>query len=196
MTARDAILADVTKNHPSARTLPAVPDFHGAAPVDLQEKFAAALKQMAGETIADPPADLGQFIAARFPAAKKICSTAREFKGNCPADSFADWAEPASIDVTVVRAPIGVAETGSVLLSESEFVVNTVGFLAHDIVVLLDPADIVENIHDAYRHRYFRESGYCLLMTGPSGSGDISGVVVHPAQASKTLTVLYAPRSR
>jgi L-lactate dehydrogenase complex protein LldG len=66
---------------------------------------------------------------------------------------------------------LGVAETGSVLLSETEFVVNTVGLLAHDIVVLLDPADIVENVHDAYTHRYFRESGYCLLMTGLPGLG-------------------------
>jgi L-lactate dehydrogenase complex protein LldG len=37
-----------------------------------------------------------------------------------------------------------VAETGSVLLSEEEFRVNTIGFLAHDIVILLDPSDIVE----------------------------------------------------
>jgi hypothetical protein len=30
-------------------------------------------------------------------------------------------------------------------------------------------------------------------MTGPSGSGDIGGIVVHPAQAAKTLTVILAP---
>ena len=37
-----------------------------------------------------------------------------------------------------------MAETGSVLLSEEEFRVNTIGFLAHDIVILLDPAEILE----------------------------------------------------
>ena len=196
MTARESILADVRRNHPSARALPVAPHFRSAASVDLKEKFAAALKQMAGETIPECPADVGRFIAARFPTAKNFYSTAREFTGNCTAASFGNWAGPATVDVTVVRAPLGVAETGSVLLSESELVVNTVGFLAHDIVVLLDPAEIVENIHDAYRHRYFRESGYCVLMTGPSGSGDISGVVVHPAQASKTLTVIFVPRTK
>jgi hypothetical protein len=30
-------------------------------------------------------------------------------------------------------------------------------------------------------------------MTGPSGSGDISGITVHPAQGVKTLTVLISP---
>jgi hypothetical protein len=38
------------------------------------------------------------------------------------------------------------------LLSEEEFRVNTIGFLAHDIVILLDPSDIVENINYAYGH--------------------------------------------
>jgi hypothetical protein len=31
------------------------------------------------------------------------------------------------------------------------------------------------------------------VMTGPSGSGDIGGVVVHPAQGAKTLTVILSP---
>jgi hypothetical protein len=37
----------------------------------------------------------------------------------------------------------------SVLLRETDLRVNTIGFLAHDLVVLLDPADIVENVHIA-----------------------------------------------
>jgi L-lactate dehydrogenase complex protein LldG len=43
------------------------------------------------------------------------------------------------IDVTIVRTPLAIAETGSVLLTETELLVNTIGFLAHDIVILLDP---------------------------------------------------------
>jgi len=67
--------------------------------------------------------------------------------------------------------------------------------LAHDLVVLLDPKQIVANIHDAYEHPYFTLRRYSLLMTGPSGSGDISGIVVHPAQGAKTLTILFSPAS-
>jgi len=73
--------------------------------------------------------------------------------------------------------------------------VNTIAFLAHDLVVLLDPKQIVANIHDAYEHSYFKQRQYSVLMTGPSGSGDIGGVVVNPAQAAKTLTVLLSPAS-
>jgi L-lactate dehydrogenase complex protein LldG len=71
--------------------------------------------------------------------------------------------------------------------------VNTIAFLAHDLVVLLDPRQIVGNIHDAYEHPYFKLRPYSVLMTGPSGSGDISGITVHPAQGVKTLTILFSP---
>jgi L-lactate dehydrogenase complex protein LldG len=87
---------------------------------------------------------------------------------------------------------MGVAETGSVLLSDLEMQVNTIAFLSHDLVVLLDPKRIVRNLHDAVRHPHFKAQHYSLLMRGPSGSGDIAGIIVHPAQGVKTLTVVLS----
>jgi L-lactate dehydrogenase complex protein LldG len=195
MTARDSILVEVRTNQPDSRSLPPVPKFHSKQPVDLPQLFVQSLKRMAGEGVTEYPADLDVFLRAKFPAAKRFCSAVPEYAGTCTPADFAAWSDASEIDVTVVRSPLGVAETGSVLLSEREFQVNSIGFLAHDIVVLLDPRDIVENIHDAYAHPYFQETGYCLLMTGPSGSADIGAVTVHPAQASMTLTVVFAPRN-
>src|ERR1700692_3810829 len=79
---------------------------------------------------------------------------------------------------------------------KKSFRVNTIGFLAHDIVILLDPAEIVENIHDAYSHPHFLDKAYSLLMSGPSGSADIGGITVHPAQGVMTLTVIFWPRAQ
>jgi L-lactate dehydrogenase complex protein LldG len=61
--------------------------------------------------------------------------------------------------------------------------------------VLLDPADLVENIHLAYRHPGFTRAAYAVLLSAPSGSADIGGVTVHPAQGVTTLTVVFAPRN-
>ena len=83
---------------------------------------------------------------------------------------------------------MGVAETGSILLSDIELQVNTIAFLAHDLVVLLDSKQIVANI----QHPYFKLRPYSVLMTGPSGSADISGITVHPAQGVRTLTVILS----
>jgi L-lactate dehydrogenase complex protein LldG len=195
MNFRDTILQNVRKNQPTARELPAVPRFHSGQPVDLKEKFAAALKELYGEVIPEPPADFDTFLKERFPEGKTICSAVPEYVGNSKPEDFPRWSEASKIDVTIVRSPLGVAETGSVLFSEDEFRVNTIGFLAHDIVILLDPAEIVENIHDAYTHPHFQDKAYSLLMSGPSGSADIGGVTVHPAQGVMTLTVIFWPRT-
>jgi L-lactate dehydrogenase complex protein LldG len=195
MAIRTSILKNVRDNQPSLRELPEVPKFHSEKPVDLKALFIASLKELAGEVVTEPPADFDKFLKDRFPDAKTICSAVPEYAGNSRPEDFTRWSDASRIDVTIVRSPMGVAETGSVLLSEEEFRVNTIGFLAHDIVILLDPADIVENIHDAYSHPHFEQKAYSLLMTGPSGSADIGGITVHPAQGVMTLTVIFWPRA-
>jgi len=196
MNIRDTILQNVRNNQPASRELPAIPKFHSQQPVDLKKQFAEALKELSGEVVPEPPADFEKFLRKRFPDAKVICSTVPEYAGNKKPEDFARWSDASSIDVTIVRSPLGVAETGSVLFSEEEFRVNTVGVFAHDIVILLDPTEIVESIHDAYAHPHFRDKAYSLLMSGPSGSADIAGTTVHPAQGVTTLTVIFWPRAR
>lgn len=195
MSIRDTILQNVRNNQPSYRELPAIAKFHSDQPVDLKKKFAAALKELSGEVVTEPPADFEKFLKSRFPDAKVICSTVPGYVGNRVPEDFTRWSDASSIDLTIVRSPLGVAETGSVLVSEDEFRVNTIGVFAHDIVILLDPAEIVENIHDAYGHPHFRDKAYSLLMSGPSGSADIAGTTVHPAQGVTTLTVVFWPRA-
>jgi L-lactate dehydrogenase complex protein LldG len=173
-------------------TLPNIPNFAGD-PQDLSEKFESALKMVAGSVVRDPPKDFDQFLRDTFPDAKTICSTAQEVQGNLHVEDIGEWSNASQIDVTVVRSPLGVAETGSVLLSEEELLVNTIGFFAHDIIILVDPKAIVPDIHAAYQHPHFRDKAYAVLMTGPSGSADIGGKTVYPAQGVMTLTVIYWP---
>ena len=195
MSIRDTILQNVRNNQPSYCELPAIPKFHSEQPVDLKKKFAAALKELSGEVVTEPPVDFEKFLKNRFPDAKVICSTVPEYAGNRAPEHFTRWSDASSIDLTIVRSPLGVAETGSVLFSEEEFRVNSIGVFAHDIVILLDPAEIVENMHDAYGHPHFRDKAYSLLMSGPSGSADIAGTTVHPAQGVTTLTVVFWPQA-
>jgi L-lactate dehydrogenase complex protein LldG len=173
--------------------MPAISHFSTNQPADLVATFSKSLARMAGVVVDEDVPDLDAFVRRQFPEAKVICSAVPECEGTIKPASLKNWSEASTIDVCVLRSPMGVAETGSVLLSDIELQVHTIGFLAHDLVVLLDPKQIVSNIHDAYEHPYFKLRPYSLLMTGPSGSGDISGIVVHPAQAAKTLTVVFLP---
>lgn len=201
MGIREGIPDRVRRNQPPAVAHPEVPDFSRIPQTehikaDLIRTFAESLGVLAGTLVETPPSDLGAFLRRQFPNAKNICSAIPEFTGNSKPEDYANWADASNIDVSVVRSPMGVAETGSVLLSESDLRVNTIGFLAHDIVILLDPEKIVENIHVAYRHPAFKERAYSVLMTGPSGSADIAGKEVHPAQGVMTLTVIFWPEQR
>jgi L-lactate dehydrogenase complex protein LldG len=193
VSSRDFILGRVRRNQPAWRALPEVPSF--ARPlVDPVATFAAALKRMGGSW-AEPPASgsLYQFVRARFPDARVICSATAEVEGTRPIEAVRHPGDLDDVDVGVVRAVFGVAETGSVWLSEREFGLNALGFLSQHLVVLLDPASIVGNLHDAYRYRGFRDARYSVLMTGPSATADIEGVLIRGAQGIRTLTVLPVP---
>ena len=193
MSAREDILTAVRDRVPVVPPLPLVPDFTSGAG-DLVALFSAALERLDGKVVTATPSGIQSWLAAALPDARSICSATGEVAGNVDPSGFSDWAAPADVDVTVVRSPMGVAETGSILLTETQLAVTTAAVLARHLVVLLDPADIVENIHVAYRHPAFEDAAYAVLLSGPSGSADIGGVTVHPAQGVTTLTAVLSPR--
>ena len=100
----------------------------------------------------------------------------------------------ADVDIGVVRAAFAVAETGSVCFTERELGVNALGYLPQHLIVLLDPADIVPNLHHAYARPELRGFNYAVFHSGPSATADIEGVLIHGAQGVRSLTVLIAPR--
>ena len=192
MSSREFILARVRRNQPAWRPLPSVPTFDRPL-ADPLAAFSAALARMGGTCVAAPrQPSLYAFIRARFPDARVICSASPEVEGTRAIASVHHPAELEDVDVGVVRAVFGVAETGSVWLSEREYMVNAIGFLSQHLVVLLDPKAIVPNLHHAYRHRGFFEARYSVLMTGPSATADIEGVLIRGAQGIRTLTVVTA----
>jgi L-lactate dehydrogenase complex protein LldG len=162
--------------------------------VSLLATFTAALTRMGG-TFVEPPTrgSLDSFLFDRFPQACVICSATPEVRGTRAIDSVSQPSELQDVDVGVVRAAFGVAETGSVWLSEVEFGINALGFLSQHLIVLLDPAAIVPDLHHAYRHRGFLDARYAVLMTGPSATADIEGVLVRGAQGIRSLTVVPVP---
>lgn len=189
---RAIVLARVLANQPAPQPLPDVPVFERDRTA-LAEAFAGALDRMGG-TLASATAGvaLDEIIRKRFPQARVICSATPEVAGTL---SIADVDTPAAladVDVAVVRAAFGVAETGSVWLSEREFGLNALGFLAQHLVVLLDPQQILADLHEAYGRREFLDARYAVLMTGPSATADIEGVLVRGAQGVRSLTVLLA----
>lgn len=191
MSSRDDILARVRTNQPAPVPLPAVPTFAASPASPAFERFRAAATRMGGK-FADAPhdGDLGALVRQLFPDARVVCSATPEVAGNRVLADVRKPAELDDVDVAVVRAAFGVAETGSVWLTETQFKVNALGFLAQHLVVLLDPAQVVGNLHDAYGQDARFTADYGVFMTGPSATADIEGVLIHGAQGIRTLTIV------
>ncbi|SDE21780.1 LutC/YkgG family protein [Paraburkholderia lycopersici] len=193
MADREAFLARVRAAQPAHEPLPEVPLF--AAPAgDLRERFAAALELMGGgEARAQSAADVRALIVQRFGDEARIASATPEVQGTRGIDAATKAVSLEDVDVGVVRARFGVAETGSLWLSEREYVVNALGYIAQHLVVLLDPGQLVAGLQDAYRRDDFRGARYAALVTGPSATADIEGVLIRGAQGVRSLTVVWLP---
>ena len=197
MSSRDDILASIRKNLPRLdRPLPDVPLFDDNPPVSLLAAFKANLHRMGGIFL-DPPGsgDVLAPVRAKIAGAKVVCSTVPEIGGDHDIAGVSKPQDLADVDFAIVRASFGVAETGSVLLSDADLYVNAVAYLAQHLIVLLDPADIVVNLHHAYRRPEFRDRHYASFHTGPSATADIEGVLIHGAQGVRSLSVLPLARA-
>ena len=197
MTSRDDILASIRARRPKVdRPLPPIPLFDDHPPGSLLAAFKEALERMGG-TFLDPPGSGDQLgpVRARIATAKVVCSTVPEISGNRDVAAARTPQDLADVDFALVRAAFGVAETGSVLLHDSALRVNALAYLAQHLIVLLDPSDIVVNLHHAYRRSEFRDGHYAAFHTGPSATADIEGVLIHGAQGVRSLSVLPLARA-
>jgi L-lactate dehydrogenase complex protein LldG len=195
VSARDSILADIRRNRPAGDfPLPEVPLFTPLIGEDLVAEFGERLKRMGGRVAEPGAADVFAGVRERLDAAKVIASAVPELTGNRDLRSVRYPQEVEDVDVAVVRAVFGIAETGSVLFTQDQLIVNAVAYLAQHLVVLLDPADILPNVQAAYRRPEFGRSAYAVLHTGPSATADIEGVLIHGAQGVRSLTVVMLPR--
>ena len=215
MSPRDAILSAVRRNLPRpAVPLPEIPgtnrkgvktcfgykEHFGRLPEvpgfpdegePILPFFRKQLEAMGGRSfeVADAAAARAK-VAELFPAARVVCSAVPEVPGTRRVQDVSDPHALNDVDVGVVRSPLGVAEAGAVWLTRGELVVNALGVLSQHLIVLLDPAAIVDTMHDAYGRLDLTASPYGVFLAGPSATGDIEGVIIHGAQGARSLTVL------
>jgi L-lactate dehydrogenase complex protein LldG len=125
------------------------------------------------------------------PEAKVICSAVPEIAGTRRAEKVRDAHDLADVDVGVVRAQFGVAESGAVWLTQEDLVVDALGFLSQHLVVLLDPKQIVPDMHAAYHRVRLNETAFGCFMMGPSATADVEATLVHGAQGARSLNLFF-----
>ena len=192
---REAILSAIRNNIPARVDHPGIPSFDRPATF-LKSDFEKRLVEAGGEVHEiQTPSQAADKLASLHPEAKVICSAVPEIAGTRRIEQTRDPHELADVDVGVIRAQFGVAESGAVWLTQEDLGVDALGFLSQHLIVLLDPKEIVRNMHEAYRRVRLDLTAYGCFMMGPSATADVEATLVHGAQGARSLSVFFLPRS-
>jgi L-lactate dehydrogenase complex protein LldG len=189
---RSDILSAIRSNPPTQRVEhPQIPVFQ--RPVGPLKAIFEEHLQKAGGSAHDiaRPAEAEAKLAVLHPDAKVVCSAVPEIAGTRRVETIHDPHELADVDVGIVRAQFGVAESGAVWLTQEDLVVDGLGFLSQHLIVLLDPNQLVADMHQAYARVRLDLTAYGCFTMGPSATADIEATLVHGAQGPRSLNVFF-----
>jgi len=189
---RESILKSIKRNKPELVTIPEVDLNLFAEKLDVIETFKSNV-QLVGGNLREMSQneELDTVITALYPKAQRIVS---QIPGsNLGTISITKEADPHSlenIDLAIIKGEFGVAENGSVWVSENQFPVRVLPFITNDLVLVLSKEDVCLHMHDAYKKIADRERSFGLFISGPSKTADIEQCLVIGAQGAMSLTVI------
>lgn len=189
MSSRNEILKRVKEAQPELIAMPA--DLTSVTTGSL-EKFTQVLESIGGRVVLmNENEDVSQKLKELFPSATRVVSSIRSL------DAFFlhDHAEIVhhsleDVDIAIIEAQFGVAENGAVWVREEDTKIRVLPFIAENLVVLLDKANIVADMHQAYQHVAYDAYGFGVFIAGPSKTADIEQSLVLGAHGPKSMTIL------
>ena len=158
---------------------------------DTLAQFKTMTEAMGGKVVeAKKTDDLNLLI-------RNLYSDAKVFASNLPyvtmaqlnPDNVAGAQDLNGTDVGIVEGEVGVAENACVWIPQT-MKERAVCFISEYLVVILDKANIVDNMHEAYSRITMPEYGFGTFISGPSKTADIEQALVMGAQAARGVTVI------
>ena len=191
MSARDAILAAVRAARPPAVPLPDLATATGAFPAasgDVVARFAEVARAGGAQVAECARLDVAVTVRESYPTATRTASLVADVQGTVamPDDPHA----LADLDLFVGEGVLGVAENGAVWLPASRLGQRAALFLATSVVLVLDRAAIVPDMHVAYARLDIAAEPFGAFVSGPSKTADIEQSLVVGAHGPKALTIV------
>ena len=188
MSSRDAILGAIRDHKPADRPLPDLPP-------DPEEADLAAYEAAFREVLAASKtrfvnwADLPEHLAKY--AGETVVSRVDGVPGNLDIGQIEDPLQLAGVELAVLSAQVGVAENGAMWVSEDEAVHRVLPFITQHLILVLDRADLVGTMHEAYRRIEVDRTGFGVFVAGPSKTADIEQSLVIGAHGPRSLVVCF-----
>ncbi len=187
---KEKILAAIRKNKPEGIDLPGIPVFPYQKE-DLVLAFQNIVETGGGKVISlSKIEEVEPVLAKRFPHAKSFVSLVPGVAGNTGLGYFKNSHDLKDVDVTIIKARLGVVENGAVWVTEKECGNRVLPFITQHLVIVLSKEKIVHNMHRAYQEIDLRDSGFGVFIAGPSKTADIEQVLVTGAQGARSFLVL------
>jgi len=185
---RETILQAVASNKPD---LLALPDMDFSLTIqypDLLDQFIKMVHAAGGQAFyKNGNQELQNDLASVKAEGKFIINLLEE-------NPAQDWAalnalELETLDTCYLRADLAVAENGAMWISETRMANRLIPFICQHLVIVLNPAVIVNNMHEAYQQLNVSAEGFGVFIAGPSKTADIEQNLVIGAHGARSLRV-------
>ncbi len=192
MTSRDKILAAVLQNQPELVQLPDITFLKGDSE-NVQEKYITTLTTIGGKVFKAKSYDeIKTLIKQNLEPEKRVVSTLPQLSDIAEINK-GEAMDPHTledIELSVIKAHFGVAENGSVWVTEDIMGQRVLPFICQHLAVVIDAADVVPTMHEAYQ-RIARAPKYNFgtFIAGPSKTADIEQSLVLGAHGPRSMTV-------
>lgn len=133
--------------------------------------------------------DAASWLRENLPAGARVASTLPGLPGNTDLAAISSPHDLEGTHTAVFAARFGVCENGAVWIDETGLGHRVLPMIAEHLFIVVRAADIVPDMHDAYRRLGHMGCGFGLFLAGPSKTADIEQCLVIGAHGSRSVTV-------
>jgi L-lactate dehydrogenase complex protein LldG len=192
-SSRTSILEKIRANKPQRADKP-LPDYIHFDSIfdDATAKFTEILRGIGGEVVAVESMDLlKKDYQTRFKSFKNVvCHVENLDLGDIDVSIVNDGHDFAEVEVAILRGQFGVAENGSIWVTDTEIGQHRVlPFITQHLVLVLDKNKVFKNLHEAYKDLAVDTTGFGVFIAGPSKTADIEQSLVIGAHGARSLVV-------
>jgi L-lactate dehydrogenase complex protein LldG len=190
MSSREKILAAVKNNQPALQPLPALESIGAIQYEDNFLQFKTVLTTIGGKLVeVTHTNEIIEYVKYNFSDHQNYVTTLPNLDEIKMLDEHLDPHLLENIEVAIINALFGVAENGSVWLTDSEMKIRALPFICQHLAVVLHRKDLVSNMHQAYELIGTSDYDFGVFIAGPSKTADIEQSLVLGAHGPKTMTV-------
>ncbi|HEX9955948.1 MAG TPA: LUD domain-containing protein [Fibrella sp.] len=193
MTSRDKMLASIQANQPDRLPLPEQFTFVTTYP-DLVTQFAEVLAFVGGKVVNVPDyAAITTYLREAYADVVSIGTTLPELAEVADVDLVAvtDPHDLAGLNLAIIGGQIGVAENAAIWVDERQIpsALRALPMITQYLAIVIRQADLVANMHEAYRRIDVAATGFGTFISGPSKTADIEQSLVIGAHGARGLIV-------